>query len=121
MKNNSKRQITITLLLIWISYMIFRGILKLFNLGKVELNKQIFGTFAIVNYWIDALILLGFIAILILFIKRKWNTWRYIIGMTLFLILGTLFGQVLAFVMADKFISVVGEDLPRVFFLASSI
>jgi|SRR3989344_6869420 len=119
--NNSKRPPTITFLLIWISYMILRGFLKLINVEKIEQNKQIFGWFAIVNYWIDIAILIVFIIILFSFIKRRANTWKYFIGLIIFLIIGTIVGQIIAFTHADKIIALVGEDLPLSIFLISSV
>lgn len=120
-RQQKKRPIAITLLLVWIGYMIFRGILKSINLERLELNKQILGKFAIINYWIDLGILIVFILIFICLIKRRANTWRYLIAIVVFLMIGTVIGQILSIILANKIIAISGQDLPRSVFLFSMI
>src|SRR3989344_3446142 len=121
MKSKQKPPIAITLLLVWIGYMICRGILKILDIERIEENKQIFGNFALVDYWIDVVILIALIITLFLFIKRYINTWKYIIGTVIFLMIGVVVGQIYVFVLADKIISIAGQDIPRSVFLFSSI
>lgn len=108
LNKKKKRPVAITLVIVWMFYMVLRGIFKAFNFERLELNKQIFGTlFALVNYWIDIAILILFVVFIILFIKKIPKTWKYFIYLISFLILGVIISIVYNILYFDKMASII--------------
>lgn len=123
-KNNTqkrKRPMGITLVIIWICYMVLRGILKAIDYSRIEISRKIFGTFGLVDYWIDIFILLAFVVFIPLFIKRIPSTWKYFIGFISFLILGIIIGNVYNFFVMDKIVEILKINLPPTVYLISTI
>lgn len=90
----SKRPISIILIMIWMVIAAFSTLFKQFNLERLEMNKQIMGgVLALSNYFIDFFILIGFVTFIVLFWKRK-RAWKQFIGFIIFLIAGELFSFV---------------------------
>jgi len=116
-----KRTIAITLVIVWMFYIILRGTLKAINYNRIELNKKIFGTFAIVDYWIDIFILIAFILFVFLFIKRIPKTWKYFIYFIDFLIIGVIIGMVYNLFVIDKIVDVLSVSITPATFLISNV
>lgn len=96
-KNNIKKKektpISIVLIIIWMGYMAFRVLSKLINLKRFELNSQLLGeSMARFNYIMDAIILVAFIILIVFFILRKRNSWKYFIYLIAILIIGHIIG-----------------------------
>ncbi len=123
-KEKSKRPISIVLIMTWMVIAAFSALLKQFNLERLEMNKQIMGeTLALSNYFIDFIILIGFIVFLYLFWKRK-NIWKYFIGFILFLIIGELLSFIYSILYADKILEPFGISKvisPTLLIIISSI
>ncbi len=101
--NHGGMPISIILIILWMFYMVARGFAKLINIKELELNKLFFGVmFSWINYFIDIFILISFIILIVLFLKRYKNTWRYLIYLVSFLILGIIISMIYMFLSLDK-------------------
>jgi|SRR3989344_248979 len=123
---NKKTPISIILIIVWMFLMVFRGFGKLINIRKFELNQMLFGkTFALINYFMDIMILIVFIILITLFMKRSRNAWKYFIYLMLFLILGVIIGSIYGLIYSEKFVDVVisqrGINFPPQFFIFAMI
>lgn len=110
-KSKSARMPTsFILIVIWMFIAIFSLISKLFNFSRFRLNQQILGKgLAIFDYFMDALIFVGFIVFIIMFFRKTKNTWKYFIWFMGVLALGEIVGLILGFVNLDKFIELIGS------------
>lgn len=120
-KTKNKKPIAIIFLIIWMAYMVFRGILKAINYQRIDTNKQIFGTFAIFDYGVDILLMVAFIVLIFLFIKRVPKSWKYFIYLSLFMILGIVVGTIYNFIAIDRIVSVLTVQIPPKIFLISNV
>lgn len=121
-KQQKKRiSITIIFVIVWMFYMVLRGIFKLLNYNRIEFNKKIFGNFALIDYWIDVLIFILFIIFIFLFIKKVPKTWKYFIYFITFLISGIVVRNIYNFLLADKIVALLGLNIPPTVFLISTV
>ena len=122
MKTKSRKtQFAIMLIIAWMVYMIFRGILKAINYQRIEVNRQIFGTFAVIDYFIDILIMLTLIVLVYLFIKKSPKAWKYFIYLNSFMILGVVVGTIYNFIAIDKIVDTLTVHITPKAFLISNV
>jgi hypothetical protein len=90
-----KMPFSLKLVFVWMIFMIIRGIAKLTNLTRLEENYVLLGkVMGIINYGIDAIVLVAFVILISMFIIRKRNTWKYFVSLMVFLMIGLLIGLI---------------------------
>ena len=107
-KKQTKRKtpISIILIIIWMFIAVISLLFKQFNIEQLTQNKVLLGeTPGLFNYYIDFIVLIAFIIFIILFFKRRENTWKYFIGFIIFLILGDIIGLIYGTLNADKIVA----------------
>lgn len=105
----NKTPISIRLIMVWMGYMSLRALANLVSMNNFKLNAEILGqNLAIFNYLSDLTILFAFIALIVLFVKRKKDSWIYFIILMVFLIIGNIIG--LFYV--DKIFSLIPIEEP---------
>ncbi|MEK6896769.1 MAG: hypothetical protein AABX12_04920 [Nanoarchaeota archaeon] len=93
LKAHRKKPLSLTLITVWMGFMIFRIFLKLFDINRLERNASVLGDMlAYVNYFIDAFILLMFVVLICLFLFKHRNAGKYFIGLMAILIIGNFLG-----------------------------
>lgn len=116
--NNRKRPTSITLIIIWMFLMVFRGISKLFDMKRFALNQQLVGeSMALFNYAMDFLILIAFIFLIIFFIMRKKNSWKYFLIIITVLIVGGAFSIVYVLLYPEMLLSTLPLDTASLGFI----
>jgi len=93
-QSKRKRPLSITLIIAWMVFMIFKNFLKLFDTSRLERNASILGqNMAYFNYIADVFFLLVFVILICLFLLRTRNAWKYFAGTMALLIIGNLVGM----------------------------
>ena len=90
---SKKKPLSLTLITVWMGFMILRTFFKLFDTNRLGRNASIFGeTLTYLNYFIDAFILLMFVILVCLFLFKNRNAWKYFIALMAILIIGNILG-----------------------------
>ena len=111
--------IAIIFAIIWMFYMILHIIGKKLDPSRLDISKTLYGNFAIFDYFIDFLILIALCIIIFLFIKRKYNSWKYFIYLIGFLIIGVVVGEFLVILWLKNFVTFFQTS--KTSFLATTI
>ncbi len=94
LENSKKMPMSIILIVIWMSLMAIRNAFRLIDLERFAINQDIFGSnLSIFNYIADAIILVAFVLLIISFILRKKNSWKYFIILMAVLVIGIVWGS----------------------------